>query len=44
MRKTLAAGLLALLLSGCGGYDSIMPPPGTGPFPSIGVTVGGAVA
>jgi len=42
MRKLLGTGLLATLLSACGGYDAIMPPPGLGPAPTIGVGVSGA--
>ena len=43
MRKTLSTGLLALLLSACGGYDTvIIAPPGNLLPPSIGVGVSGA--
>ena len=41
MRTILGAGILAALLSGCGGYDTIMPP--SGAVPGNG-TLGGGVA
>ncbi len=44
MPKTRVIGLLAVLLAGCGGNDAIMPPPGVGPAPAIGVGVLGAAS